>query len=619
MDSYCFLVIIVVTGFFSIQADQALSSQNLPCNINDMKALQDFMTGLKTVIDGWSTNYSSDCCKWTGITCSFSSSLGLDNSTESAGRVVKLELPKKKLAENYFSGNLPPGLGNCASSLEKLSLNMNDLTGGIPEGIFRFQKLILLELKGNKFSGPLGKGISNLTNLVHLDISGNKFSGIIPDVFHSFVKLRFFVAHSNNFTGFIPSSLTNSYTLTVLNIRNNSLEGSVDLNCSAMVSLTSLDLGSNRLSGPIPDNLPSCERLNNINLARNRLRSLIPESFKNFHSLSYLSLSNSSIYNLSSSLRILQHCKNLTTLVLPGNFQNEELPADSTLHFRKLKILVIANCRLTGSIPVWLLHSSNLHFLDLSWNHLNGQIPFWVGNFSFLFFIDFSNNSLTGEIPKSITDLRSLIDSDISIEESSLDFPIFMKRNLDASGLPYNKLLSFPPTLDFSYNNLSGPIWPEFGNLRTLHVLNLKVNKISGPIPSNLSGMTSLETLDLSHNKLSGTIPASLVKLSFLSKFNVADNQLYGQIPSGGQFSTFPASSFQGNNLCGDHNSPCESNDQLPSLQPDESSRSNSIINSGFFIAMAIGFAFGLFSSIISCNKKILKSLLKLFCKKHLY
>nr|XP_048336989.1 phytosulfokine receptor 1-like [Ziziphus jujuba var. spinosa] len=251
---------------------------------------------------------------------------------------------------------------------------------------------------------------------------------------------------------------------------------------------------------------------------------------------------------------------------------------------------------------------------SLEWTN---SLPGW--EFFIFFFIDFSNNSLTGEIPKSITDLRSLIDSGISIEETSLDFPILMKRNLDASGLPYNKLLSFPPTLDFSYNNLSGPIWPEFGNLRTLHVLNLKVNKISGPIPSNLSGMTSLETLDLSHNKLSGTIPASLVKLSFLSKFNVADNQLYGQIPSGGQFSTFPASSFQGNNLCGDHNSPCESNDQLPSLQPDESSRSNSIINSGFFIAMAIGFAFGLFSSIISCNKKILKSLLKLFCKNHLY
>ena len=58
--------------------------------------------------------------------------------------------------------------------------------------------------------------------------------------------------------------------------------------------------------------------------------------------------------------------------------------------------------------------------------------------------------------------------------------------------------------------------------------------------------------LDLSSNHLIGAIPLALDNLHFLSKFNVSHNDLEGPIPSGGQLSTFPSSSFDGNpKLCG--------------------------------------------------------------------
>lgn len=61
--------------------------------------------------------------------------------------------------------------------------------------------------------------------------------------------------------------------------------------------------------------------------------------------------------------------------------------------------------------------------------------------------------------------------------------------------------------------------------------------------------MTTLEVLDLFNNRFSGSIPESLQRLTFLSMFSVANSSLSGRIPSGGQFQTFPDSSYEGNDF----------------------------------------------------------------------
>ncbi|KAI3728284.1 hypothetical protein L6452_16918 [Arctium lappa] len=495
-----------------------------------------------------------------------------------------------RFAVNYFNGSIPPQFGNC-HLLQHLCVASNYLSGEIPEFLFRLPSLRELALQDNMFTSFTGIGNSNSSSrLFRLDVSSNRLFGNVPDVFHSFPNLSYFSAHSNILSGGIPSSLLNSQTISYLNLRNNSLDGSIDFNCSVTVNLTSLDLGTNNFSGRIPANLPSCLKLKAINLARNRLVGQVPESFKNFQSLSYLSLSNCSLNNLSTSLKILQHCPNLTVLVLTMNFHTEQLPSDDDLQFKALKALVIANCRLTGGIPAWLNGLTDLQLLDLSWNHLTGSIPAYLGDFKSLFYLDLSNNSLSGEIPKNLTQLPSLISREISLEEPSPDFPFFKKRNISGRGLPlqYNQIMSFPPSLDLSSNFLTGPIWAEFGNLKKLHVLDLKHNNLSGTIPGSLSGMRSIENMDLSYNDLSGTIPPSLVNLSFLSKFNVAYNNLRGSIPDGGQFQTFANSSFEGNQgLCGGGHAVCESR-KIPELTTRKSEK-----NIGKIVGMAVGICFG--------------------------
>ena len=257
-----------------------------------------------------------------------------------------------------------------------------------------------------------------------------------------------------------------------------------------------------------------------------------------------------------------------------------------SLEFKNLNSLILANCQLRGPIPQWLSRCHNLQFLDLSWNHLGGNLPSWVGKFDSLFYLDLSNNSLKGELPKSLTELQCLISGKMTIEEPVSSFQIYTARQ-GGPGLSYRQISSFRPTIDLSYDILQGPIWPGFGNLKRLHVLNLKENKLSGPIPNNLSGMTDLEKLDLSHNNLSGEIPHSLINLSFLSTFDISYNQLCGEIPLGSQFDTFPNTNFEGNNGLCHAQCTCQS-EQIPILSIRE--RKRTIIGLPFKTGAATGF-----------------------------
>jgi Leucine-rich repeat (LRR) protein len=444
------------------------------------------------------------------------------------------------LANNYFTGEVPASFGSCYY-LQHLFLDGNDLTGNFPESLLQLRDLHTLNIQDNLFLGSLNEGISNLSNLVKLDVSFNRFSGILPDVFESLGKLEHFSARSNMFYGHLPKSLVNSPSIITLDLSSNALSGIININCSAMLHLSSLSLGANQFCGPVPESISSCQRLSNLNLGRNNLSGEVPYAFKDLQALTSISLSNSSLVNISSALAILQHCKNLTSLFLGDNFHDEQMPRNMNLHFRNLKTLVIPHCGLKGQFPIWLGSSKMLQLLDISWNQMTGTIPSGFHEFKFLFYMDLSHNSFTGEIPVSLTELEGLIKKNVSEERPSLGFPLFKARNM------YKQISSFRPTLDLSYNKLSGLIWPSFGNLKELHVLNLKDNHLSGNIPDSLSGMTNLEVLDLSQNELSGEIPLSLEKLSFLARFSVASNQLHGEIPRGGQFLTFPSPSFEGN------------------------------------------------------------------------
>ncbi len=83
----------------------------------------------------------------------------------------------------------------------------------------------------------------------------------------------------------------------------------------------------------------------------------------------------------------------------------------------------------------------------------------------------------------------------------------------------------------FTYNQLTGEIPPELGNLAKLEILSLGTNQLTGEIPSELGNLANLRQLRLSWNLLVGNIPPELGNLAKLGTLWLGDNQLTGEIP----------------------------------------------------------------------------------------
>lgn len=458
---------------------------------------------------------------------------------------------------NKFSGQVPLGLGDC-SKLEVLRAGFNSLSGLIPEDIYSAAALREISLPVNSLSGPISDAIVNLSNLTVLELYSNQLIGNLPKDMGKLFYLKRLLLHINKLTGPLPASLMDCTKLTTLNLRVNLFEGDISLiKFSTLQELSTLDLGDNNFTGNLPVSLYSCKSLTAVRLANNRLEGQILPDILALQSLSFLSISKNNLTNITGAIRMLMGCRNLSTVILTQNFFNERLPDDDSIldsnGFQRLQVLGLGGCRFTGQVPTWLAKLSKLEVLDLSLNQITGSIPGWLGTLPSLFYIDLSSNLISGEFPKEIIRLPRLTSEEAAteVDQSYLELPVFVMPN-NATNLQYKQLSNLPPAIYLRNNSLSGNIPTEIGQLKFIHILDLSYNNFSGSIPDQISNLTNLEKLDLSGNHLSGEIPGSLRSLHFLSSFNVANNSLEGAIPSGGQFDTFPNSSFEGNpGLCG--------------------------------------------------------------------
>ncbi len=128
-------------------------------------------------------------------------------------------------------------------------------------------------------------------------------------------------------------------------------------------------------------------------------------------------------------------------------------------------------------------------------------------------------NELTGTLPPELGDLSHL--SALGLWGNQLHGPI-------PAELGKLSELGF---LDLSGNLLTGSPPAELGELKKLRVLSLAHNQFGGPIPSAWGKVASLESLDLSYNRFDGPVPAELGDLVHLTQLRLSHNQLNGAIP----------------------------------------------------------------------------------------
>ncbi|KAM0005661.1 putative transferase, protein kinase RLK-Pelle-LRR-II family [Helianthus debilis subsp. tardiflorus] len=154
-------------------------------------ALIDLRTSLKASPDqlsDWNQNQVNPCT-WSKVTCDPNNYV-LSVSMSFMG----------------FTGTLSPRI-QALSKLTTLSLQGNQITGGIPEDYGNLTSLTMLDLENNRLTGPIPSSLGNLKNLQFLLLSQNNLEGPIPDSLSSLPNLTRILLGYNNLSGQIPDHL----------------------------------------------------------------------------------------------------------------------------------------------------------------------------------------------------------------------------------------------------------------------------------------------------------------------------------------------------------------------------------------------------------------------------
>ncbi|XP_029126279.1 receptor-like protein EIX2 [Cajanus cajan] len=551
---------------------------------------------------------------------------------------------------------LPPNF-SILTSLRRLDISYNQLSGEIPKSIGLLYQLEYLHLEGNHLEGDINElHLTNLSKLQELDLTDNslylkfasswvpsfqlfnlglascKLGPRFPNWLHTQRHLSFLDISDAGIDDFVPEWFWSKLQhITGLNMSCNSLKGTIpNLPIKLTDDYYAIILGSNQLKGEIPTFLSQASALDlsknkisdlnsflctksatiamfTLDLSNNQITGQLPNCWKHLkYSLAYLDLSNN---KLSGKIP-----KSIGTLV-------------------NLQGLVLRNNSLTGGLPFTLKNCTNLDILDVSDNFLFGPIPLWIGenlqNLKILslrvngFFksvpvnlcylrqihlLDLSRNNLSGGIPTCLGNFAAMMEREITSEivkgrkitstETNIDIydsnVLFTWKSQDyVFWNPENLLKS----IDLSSNDLTGAIPKEIGYLLGLISLNLSRNKLDGEIPTEIGNLSWLEFLDLSRNHFFGKIPFTLSKIDSLGVLDLSNNDLNGRIPWEGHLETFDASSFEGNlELCGEPlNKSCPGD--KTTAKPEESAvdgeEDNSVFNEALYMSLGLGFFAG--------------------------
>ncbi|XP_051208460.1 uncharacterized protein [Lolium perenne] len=221
------------------------------------------------------------------------------------------------MADNNFSGELPPGLCLSADRLQFLGLDRNQFAGTVPACYRNLTKLVRIRLAHNRLAGDVSDIFGSHPNLYYIDLSGNSFDGKLTEQWAQQLKnLRYLNLDGNKITGTVPPGFGNMAALNDLSLASNLLAGAIPPELGQL-PLLSVNLRHNKLSGPIPPALGNVSGMLQLDLSGNELEGGVPVELTELKRIWYLNLSSN---NLTGEVpALLGKMNSLTDLDLSGN------------------------------------------------------------------------------------------------------------------------------------------------------------------------------------------------------------------------------------------------------------------------------------------------------------
>lgn len=406
-----------------------------------------------------------------------------------------------------------------------------------------FTSLARLSLNNNALTGSIPSELLNLKSLQHLDLSDNVFSGILPNVDGASQLLTLKIDRSRGGLGGPLPSL------------------------AGLVTIQELSLTSNKFNASIPINFlekRQNEESVHIRLSMNNLEGGIPTELARLSTM-ILEIENNKISGIPEAL--CQQPGRCDAILCPSGTwspigrANSQLgiecePCEGNRYFGE------SSCSPGGvqfNTEVEILDKVFFEASGWYWNvsHTNWtkeQIPLCYREGVICGVSTTEMNSgvtelrlngfgLRGRIPTEIYQLPYLRNLDLSYNPVDLSFQGLEKAsNLESISLMHTYVESLPKPqqaseklhlLDVSSARLKGSFPSELFEIRTLRYINLDDNHLTGPISPDISRLSELQHLSLGNNAFSATIPNEIALLKELKHLSLNDNRLSGQLPEG--------------------------------------------------------------------------------------
>lgn len=345
------------------------------------------------------------------------------------------QLERLELQYNNISGPLPSLSGLAA--LQVLMLSNNQFSS-IPDDFFsRMSSLESFEIDNNPLSGwEIPESLRNASALQNFSANSANITGKIPEFFSADVFPGLTILHLsfNNLEGGLPASLANSQIVSFW-VNGQKSEGKLSGTIDVMQKMTYLKevwLHSNAFSGPLPD-FSALKFLETLSLRDNMFTGPVPESLLNLKSLKVVNLTNNYLQGpmpvFSSGVEV-DMSKDTNSFCLPTAG-----PCDSRVDtllsiVKSMGYPLVFAKGWTGNDPCgnWIgitCSNGNITVINFQKMSLAGSISPDFASLKSLQRLVLADNKLTGTIPGELTTLPALVVFDVANNQIYGKVPAF--------------------------------------------------------------------------------------------------------------------------------------------------------------------------------------------------